>query len=198
MDMNNIPRKDFYLKDFLYKKDSHKFYTLPWSTWILSLVFLILASFITYLNVFKVKSYNRSYLSIIGSLILWLILLIILYSSKIEVINIDKKKGIISKAKLNIFCSKKENSNYISHITNIEIILKGYINRSTNTSKYYVRISFSNNNITFGETMLLSRVIEKYKICIALIRTTIVDKLPNDLIKDETYDFLSYDDYENN
>lgn len=197
MNMNNIARKDFPLKDFLYKIDSHNFYNLPWSTWILSIVISILAFFITYVNLYKVKTHKFSYLSIIVSIALWLILLIILYSSKIEIIKIGKKKGIVSKTKLNIFCSKKEATHYISHITNIEIVLKGYVNGSTNTSKYYIRISFETNSITFGETMLLSKAIEKYKICIALLKTIILDKLPEDLIKDETYDLLSYD-YKNN
>ena len=193
MNMNNIQRKDLPLKDFFYKTDSHKFYNLPWSTWILSLVISLLAFFITYVNLYKVKSHKISYLSISISIVLWIVLLIILYSSKVEVIIIDKKKGIIRRSKLNIFCSKSESTHYISNIKNIEIVLKGYVSRTTNTSKYYIRISFVNRDITFGETMLLSRAIEKYKICIALLKTSILDKLPDNLIKDETYDMLSYD-----
>lgn len=54
----------------------------------------------------------------------------------------------------NIFCSKEETSFKISEIYNIEIVLRGSKRAQNDTTRYYIKLTMTNNqSIIFGKSV---------------------------------------------
>ncbi len=97
----------------------------------------------------------------------------IIYAGKIESVRIDKKvnklnnwkkKGIIKYELVNVFLSKIEKSFKIDEMTDMEILYKGKIRRDGDYTRYYIRLSFKENeSLVFGECLTLRKAAEKVK-----------------------------------
>lgn len=136
-------------------------------------------------------SYRRSIITIGTNIILYYIYFIILYAGTIEVVTIDKKKGIIKQSTINIFLSKKEKYKQLDDIKDIEILRKGIIRRGGgDTVRFYIRITFSDEDaMVFGECITLNTISMKYRQCMAILKELIVpDIISGGFITDETID----------
>lgn len=126
------------------------------------------------------------------------------------------KKGIISRTTKNMFFKQNKQIYYINKLIDIDIILKGFVSRSKNTSKYYIRMKFNDKYyydklanqtnkkfirdetkiLEFGETSLVYLIEQKYKICVSMLKGIIIESFNNNLITNETYsDIKSYEDF---
>lgn len=115
-----------------------------------------------------------------------------------------------------MFFKQNKQIYYINKLIDIDIILKGFVSRSKNTSKYYIRMKFNDKYyydklanqtnkkfirdetkiLEFGETSLVYLIEQKYKICVSMLKGIIIESFNNNLITNETYsDIKSYEDF---
>lgn len=88
------------------------------------------------------------------------------------------QKGILKLTYYNIFLSKKEKVEKIENVKDIEIIQKGIVEPGIDTTKYYIKIIFYENNpFIFGESYHFLTIQEKYKECTAIIKETVIDDI---------------------
>ena len=137
---------------------------------------------------------NRNlFLVYIVAMIFYLVAFSTFYAGKMETLFIDKKKGIIRHTLLNCFLSKIEYVKQIDDLSKIEMVKKGAIRRTGDTTRYVIRLRFKDHSlVVFGETFSYYEIQKKYRICIALLQGTImIEEAPKYLVKDESYDETS-------
>lgn len=89
-----------------------------------------------------------------------------------------------------MFCSKIEKINKIDEIIDIEIVLRGVIRRSEDSTRYYIRIRFKENNeLIFGECMSVRKASDKFRKCIAILKGIVMpDIIDRGMVTDESKD----------
>ena len=124
------------------------------------------------------------------NILIYYIVFIIIYASKIERLTIDKKKGVIKLAYINCFLSKEEKGKLLSDFLDMEILHKGYINRGYDSTQFYIRITFKDQTtFVFGETVSFMRIEMKYRQCAAIIKGIVIpDIIDAGFITDEVID----------
>lgn len=172
----------------------HQFVLYPWYLWVASfilLVFNIGLSFCIYISYTGTK--YEKYVSIIN-VIFYYISFALIYAGKIEYLIINRKKGLVFKRKINIFCSKVETGVRFDDVDYIEIVLKGATKGADDFRKYFVRINLKQRSvkpIEFGYTWYLDKAILKYQICVAMIKGIVITKVNENNVKDES-EYRSY------
>jgi hypothetical protein len=77
-------------------------------------------------------------------------------------LKIDRKKGTVAHTLYNLFLSKKEKNYQIDELTDIEILLKGIERRTGDYRRYFIRLTFKNNEqCVFGECLTMRKISEK-------------------------------------
>ena len=91
----------------------------------------------------------------------------------------------------NIFLSKREIVKRIEEIIDIEIVNKGIIKISLDTTKFYIRITFDDKtNFLFGDSVNFYSIQEKFKFIVASIKEIIIpDVITRDFVTDEVIDY---------
>lgn len=184
-----------FLKDFIYKNNSHSFRHIPW-------MLIILIGFILFFIIFLIHQYAfyakkkanlHTYLGLIFLIVICYIVIYLLYKIYFEVVTIDKKKEKVYFSKYNIFCSKKQMlSIEFDEIKDIIILLKGIVTPSTDTSKYYLRVVYQRMNeeketFDFGESLSFKTISKKYQICLAMIKGIILTDINKSLVVNELF-----------
>jgi hypothetical protein len=115
--------------------------------------------------------------------------MVIFYAGKIEILRIDKKKGVIVHKLYNIFLSKVEKSYNIDDLVDIEVLYKGVVKHNSDTTRYYIRFTFKDlSRLVFGQCMSFRKASEKYRKCFAIIKGIIIKDVDRSVITDETVD----------
>ena len=88
--------------------------------------------------------------------------LVILYNGDIEFTIIRPKRGDVKIKRMNIFCSKKERKVAIDTVKTVDIVLKGKVERSSDTSSYWIRLTMENGEkVEFGQSVVFKTISEK-------------------------------------
>jgi hypothetical protein len=127
----------------------YEFYTLPISLWIFAGICISIAIFINYFIVRIAKKNENLFLVYFAMFVFYIVGFITIYAGKMEFVLIDKKKGIIKKTLLNCFLSKIEFVKYIDKLKKIEMVKKGVIRYSGDTTRYFIRYIFEDKSIKF-------------------------------------------------
>lgn len=89
-----------FLKEYIYDKQIHSFIKYPWLHWILSLILLISAIILLYINVinrYTLKLDNKfKFFSIAFNVLIFYIPFVIIYMVNIEYVTIDKKVNSVN------------------------------------------------------------------------------------------------------
>ena len=93
-------------------------------------------------------------------------------------------------ALINCFLSKEERAKPLSDVKDLEILRKGVIRRSYDSTNYYIRITFKDGSeMVFGESVSLLKVELKYRQCVAIRKGLIIpDILTSNFVTDEVID----------
>ena len=176
------------LSKFL-EKSSHSFKLYPWYLWVaggLIVLFCLVMTGILY-RFYKRTAYQKFLIFVnVGMYYLGFFLL---YVGKIEVFCINRKKGLISRKKTNIFCSKTEIVEKFDNVDYIQICMKGTKKGAYDNRKYFIRVNLKQKAykpIEFGFTWDFNTITLKYQICLAMIKGMIVDKVEEYSVKDES------------
>jgi hypothetical protein len=120
---------------------------------------------------------------------MYYICMVIFYAGKIEILRIDKKKGIMVHKLYNIFLSKVEKSYNLDDIVDIEVLYKGVIRHNSDSTRYYIRFTFKDTTkLVFGECMTFRKASEKYRRCFAIIKGIVIKDIDRSVLTDETID----------
>lgn len=97
---------------------------------------------------------------------------------------------MIKVALINCFLSKEEKGKPINEIKDIEIVRKGLIARSYDSTRLYIRIIFKDDStLEFGETLSFLKIEMKYRQCVAILKGLIMPEVITDsFITDEVVD----------
>jgi hypothetical protein len=124
------------------------------------------------------------------NLSLYFLSLFILYYTNIEKVVFQKESLLITKT--NIFLKKRSIRVFYKDVKFIVIVEKGVKQGANDNCRYLIRLSLIDNiNIEFGETLVKSKIKEKYQISVFLIKNIYTHTVPDSLIKDE----VKYLDY---
>ena len=168
----------------------YKFYTLPISLWIFAGICISIAIFINYFIVRIAKKNDNLILVYFAMFVFYIVGLITIYAGKMEFVLIDKKKGIIKKTLLNCFLTKIEFVKYIDKLKKIEMVKKGVIRYSGDTTRYFIRYIFEDKSILeFGRTISFYEIQKKFRISKAILEGEVIKNMANlKYLTDESYD----------
>ena len=168
----------------------YKFYTLPISLWIFAGICISIAIFINYFIVRIAKKNDNLILVYFAMFVFYIVGLITIYAGKMEFVLIDKKKGIIKKTLLNCFLTKIEFVKYIDKLKKIEVVKKGVIRYSGDTTRYFIRYIFEDKSILeFGRTISFYEIQKKFRISKAILEGEVIKNMANlKYLTDESYD----------
>ena len=168
----------------------YQFYTLPISLWIFSGICISIAILINYYIVRVAKKSESLFLVYFAMFIFYIIGFVTIYAAKMEFLLIDKKKGIIKKTELNCFLSKIEFVKYIDSLKKIEMVKKGVIRYSGDTTRYFIRYIFEDKSILeFGRTFSFYEIQKKFRISKAILQGEVIKNMANfKHLVDESYD----------
>ena len=168
----------------------YEFYTLPISLWIFAGICISIAIFINYFIVRIAKKNENLILVYFAMFVFYIVGFITIYAGKMEFVLIDKKKGIIKKTLLNCFLSKIEFVKYIDKLKKIEMVKKGVIRYSGDTTRYFIRYIFEDKSILeFGKTVSFYEIQKKFRISKAILEGEVIKNMANlKYLTDESYD----------
>ncbi len=168
----------------------YEFYTLPISLWIFAGICISIAIFINYFIVRIAKKNENLVLVYFAMFVFYIVGFITIYAGKMEFVLIDKKKGIIKKTLLNCFLSKIEFVKYIDKLKKIEMVKKGVIRYSGDTTRYFIRYIFEDKSILeFGKTISFYEIQKKFRISKAILEGEVIKNMANlKYLTDESYD----------
>ena len=168
----------------------YEFYTLPISLWIFAGICISIAIFINYFIVRIAKKNENLFLVYFAMFVFYIVGFITIYAGKMEFVLIDKKKGIIKKTLLNCFLSKIEFVKYIDKLKKIEMVKKGVIRYSGDTTRYFIRYIFEDKSILeFGKTISFYEIQKKFRISKAILEGEVIKNMANlKYLTDESYD----------
>jgi hypothetical protein len=168
----------------------YEFYTLPISLWIFAGICISIAIFINYFIVRIAKKNENLVLVYFAMFVFYIGGFITIYAGKMEFVLIDKKKGIIKKTLLNCFLSKIEFVKYIDKLKKIEMVKKGVIRYSGDTTRYFIRYIFEDKSILeFGKTISFYEIQKKFRISKAILEGEVIKNMANlKYLTDESYD----------
>ena len=178
----------------LMEQPSYKFRYCPWFLWCTAFIiisFNLILTYALYLT-YEFTSYNNFLLTI--NIIFYILSFTILYQGEIEFFNIDRKKAIIKRSKINIFGSKKDRVEYFNDIDYFQIVMKGTKKGANDNRKYFIRVNLKDKcrkPIEWGYTWSFDSIAFKYQVCLAMVKGLVVEKVEEYLVKDEAY----YPDY---
>ena len=178
----------------LMEQPSYKFRYCPWFLWCTAFIiisFNLILTYALYLT-YEFTSYNNFLLTI--NIIFYILSFTILYQSEIEFFNIDRKKAIIKRSKINIFGSKRDRVEYFNDIDYFQIVMKGTKKGANDNRKYFIRVNLKDKcrkPIEWGYTWSFDSIAFKYQVCLAMVKGLVVEKVEEYLVKDEAY----YPDY---
>ena len=178
----------------LMEQPSYKFRYCPWFLWCTAFIiisFNLILTYALYLT-YEFTSYNNFLLTI--NIIFYILSFTILYQGEIEFFNIDRKKAIIKRSKINIFGSKRDRVEYFNDIDYFQIIMKGSKKGANDNRKYFIRVNLKDKcrkPIEWGYTWSFDSIAFKYQVCLAMVKGLVVEKVEEYLVKDEAY----YPDY---
>ena len=168
----------------------YEFYTLPISLWIFAGICISIAIFINYFIVRIAKKNENLILVYFAMFVFYIVGFITIYAGKMEFVLIDKKKGIIKKTLLNCFLTKIEFVKYIDKLKKIEMVKKGVIRYSGDTTRYFIRYIFEDKSILeFGKTTSFYEIQKKFRISKAILEGEVIKNMANlKYLTDESYD----------
>ena len=168
----------------------YEFYTLPISLWIFAGICISIAIFINYFIVRIAKKNENLFLVYFAMFVFYIVGFITIYAGKMEFVLIDKKKGIIKKTLLNCFLTKIEFVKYIDKLKKIEMVKKGVIRYSGDTTRYFIRYIFEDKSILeFGKTFSFYEIQKKFRISKAILEGEVIKNMANlKYLTDESYD----------
>ena len=168
----------------------YEFYTLPISLWIFAGICISIAIFINYFIVRIAKKNENLILVYFAMFVFYIVGFITIYAGKMEFVLIDKKKGIIKKTLLNCFLTKIEFVKYIDKLKKIEMVKKGVIRYSGDTTRYFIRYIFEDKSILeFGKTVSFYEIQKKFRISKAILEGEVIKNMANlKYLTDESYD----------
>ena len=168
----------------------YEFYTLPISLWIFAGICISIAIFINYFIVRIAKKNENLILVYFAMFVFYIVGFITIYAGKMEFVLIDKKKGIIKKTLLNCFLSKIEFVKYIDKLKKIEMVKKGVVRYSGDTTRYFIRYIFEDKSILeFGKTFSFYEIQKKFRISKAILEGEVIKNMANlKYLTDESYD----------
>ena len=168
----------------------YEFYTLPISLWIFAGICISIAIFINYFIVRIAKKNENLILVYFAMFVFYIVGFITIYAGKMEFVLIDKKKGIIKKTLLNCFLTKIEFVKYIDKLKKIEMVKKGVIRYSGDTTRYFIRYIFEDKSILeFGKTFSFYEIQKKFRISKAILEGEVIKNMANlKYLTDESYD----------
>ena len=178
----------------LMEKPSYKFRYCPWFLWCTAFIiisFNLILTYALYLT-YEFTSYNNFLLTI--NIIFYILSFTILYQGEIEFFNIERKKAIIKRSKINIFGSKRDRVEYFNDIDYFQIVMKGTKKGANDNRKYFIRVNLKDKcrkPIEWGYTWSFDSIAFKYQVCLAMVKGLVVEKVEEYLVKDEAY----YPDY---
>jgi hypothetical protein len=178
----------------LMEQPSYKFRYCPWFLWCTAFIiisFNLILTYALYLT-YEFTSYNNFLLTI--NIIFYILSFTILYQGEIEFFNIDRKKAIIKRSKINIFGSKRDRVEYFNDIDYFQIVMKGTKKGANDNRKYFIRVNLKDKcrkPIEWGYTWSFDSIAFKYQVCLAMVKGLVVEKVEEYLVKDEAY----YPDY---
>ena len=168
----------------------YEFYTLPISLWIFAGICISIAIFINYFIVRIAKKNENLILVYFAMFVFYIVGFITIYAGKMEFVLIDKKKGIIKKTLLNCFLTKIEFVKYIDKLKKIEMVKKGVVRYSGDTTRYFIRYIFEDKSILeFGKTFSFYEIQKKFRISKAILEGEVIKNMANlKYLTDESYD----------
>ena len=168
----------------------YEFYTLPISLWIFAGICISIAIFINYFIVRIAKKNENLILVYFAMFVFYIVGFITIYAGKMEFVLIDKKKGIIKKTLLNCFLTKIEFVKYIDKLKKIEMVKKGVVRYSGDTTRYFIRYIFEDKSILeFGKTVSFYEIQKKFRISKAILEGEVIKNMANlKYLTDESYD----------
>ena len=168
----------------------YEFYTLPISLWIFAGICISIAIFINYFIVRIAKKNENLFLVYFAMFVFYIVGFITIYAGKMEFVLIDKKKGIIKKTLLNCFLTKIEFVKYIDKLKKIEMVKKGVVRYSGDTTRYFIRYIFEDKSILeFGKTFSFYEIQKKFRISKAILEGEVIKNMANlKYLTDESYD----------
>ena len=168
----------------------YEFYTLPISLWIFAGICISIAIFINYFIVRIAKKNENLFLVYFAMFVFYIVGFITIYAGKMEFVLIDKKKGIIKKTLLNCFLTKIEFVKYIDKLKKIEMVKKGVVRYSGDTTRYFIRYIFEDKSILeFGKTVSFYEIQKKFRISKAILEGEVIKNMANlKYLTDESYD----------
>ena len=168
----------------------YKFYTLPISLWIFAGICISIAIFINYFIVRIAKKNDNLILVYFAMFVFYIVGFVTIYAGKMEFVLIDKKKGIIKKTLLNCFLTKIEFVKYIDKLKKIEMVKKGVVRYSGDTTRYFIRYIFEDKSILeFGRTVSFYEIQKKFRISKAILEGEVIKNMANlKYLTDESYD----------
>jgi len=173
------------------KANFYVFKTFPLSLWIFSGICLIFAIYVNYYLYYVARRHESLPLIYVMMFIFYLVAFVCLYAGKIELLYIDKKKGIIVKRLINIFLSKVEKVKYINLLKDIKMVLRGIKTYGNENSSYFIRYIFKDGTkLEFGRTFSYYEIQKKYRISLALLK--------NEVIKDMAKSYLVVNEVDDN
>ncbi len=178
----------------LMEQPSYKFRYCPWFLWCTAFIiisFNLILTYALYLT-YEFTSYNNFLLTI--NIIFYILSFTILYQGEIEFFNIDRKKAIIKRSKINLFGSKRDRVEYFNDIDYFQIVMKGTKKGANDNRKYFIRVNLKDKcrkPIEWGYTWSFDSIAFKYQVCLAMVKGLVVEKVEEYLVKDEAY----YPDY---
>ena len=178
----------------LMEQPSYKFRYCPWFLWCTAFIiisFNLILTYALYLT-YEFTSYNNFLLTL--NIIFYILSFTILYQGEIEFFNIDRKKAIIKRSKINIFGSKRDRVEYFNDIDYFQIVMKGTKKGANDNRKYFIRVNLKDKcrkPIEWGYTWSFDSIAFKYQVCLAMVKGLVVEKVEEYLVKDEAY----YPDY---
>jgi len=178
----------------LMEQPSYKFRYCPWFLWCTAFIiisFNLILTYALYLT-YEFTSYNNFLLTI--NIIFYILSFTILYQGEIEFFNIERKKAIIKRSKINIFGSKRDRVEYFNDIDYFQIVMKGTKKGANDNRKYFIRVNLKDKcrkPIEWGYTWSFDSIAFKYQVCLAMVKGLVVEKVEEYLVKDEAY----YPDY---
>jgi hypothetical protein len=178
----------------LMEQPSYKFRYCPWFLWCTAFIiisFNLILTYALYLT-YEFTSYNNFLLTI--NIIFYILSFTILYQGEIEFFNIDRKKAIIKRSKINIFGSKRDRVEYFNDIDYFQIVMKGTKKGANDNRKYFIRVNLKDKcrkPIEWGYTWSFDSIAFKYQVCLAMVKGLVIEKVEEYLVKDEAY----YPDY---
>ena len=168
----------------------YEFYTLPISLWIFAGICISIAIFINYFIVRIAKKNENLILVYFAMFVFYIVGFITIYAGKMEFVLIDKKKGIIKKTLLNCFLTKIEFVKYIDKLKKIEMVKKGVVRYSGDTTRYFIKYIFEDKSILeFGKTFSFYEIQKKFRISKAILEGEVIKNMANlKYLTDESYD----------